>query len=57
LTDNQTGEEQLNPEEQFCGGDHYGPLGVAIREGCRGEFRVVVDKLPFDFVKSALFVI
>jgi len=57
LADYQTGEEHLNPEEQFCGGDHHGPLRVVVRDGRRGEFRVVVGKLTFYFVKSAFFVV
>jgi len=57
LADDQTGEEHGNPEEQFCGGDLQGPLRVAIRDGRRGEFRVTVGKLTFDFVKSAFFVV
>jgi hypothetical protein len=57
LADDQTGEEHGNPEKQFCGRDHEGPLRVAIRDGRRGEFRVAVGKLTFDLVKSAFFVV
>ncbi len=57
LADYQTGEEYDNPEEQSHGGDHQGPLRVAIRDDRRGEFRVAVGKLTFDFVKLAFFVV